>query len=1093
MDRHFSFRINKFARLTALAMLVLFCAQCGYAQQADANGNSDLEWEGTGSVGGTVIDSDSASGLASVAVVLEWPGEDGRDLANEVARKKTVTTDSDGNYKIGGLPAGSYNLTLVKSGFEVGSLKDIKVEEGEMSEADYAMIPKKAEMGDDIFDMGVFEVTANTYGEGDREWLNNLKQESTGSIDFLSVEDFAKFGGTDLSDIVQRLPGVTVVEGQFAVVRGLGDRYNSTLVNGLPVPSPDPVRQGLQLDLFPTSIMSSVVTQKTFMPDMPSNSSGAGFDLMTKAYPDEPTVFFKAGTRFNSNARDTFLKNPEVGFSDNLANGVTNRPTAPTPGPSAQILAQTSRKVVPVRGTAPMGLSFEAGAGSTTEVAGRKLGVVFSSAYNSSYKTETGVQQNRYATGSTYVIVPPGFPGPTFGGRPGSLFEKELWGSGLRYDMTTSEADTQIGLLAGIGYELDEAGDNRIDFTALFSQTATDFVQTAENGYLPPGFSLSQTGNPATDRGFGDPAAGAIVDNIVGRDGNNTLTVDTNTLSYEQRNLQIYQLQGEHMLDELDELRVTWGGTISSTTSNTPHETVTNYLYDNGTGSRPSGYFYDRTNAIGTDEPFITETWRNIEEDLYAGRTDLEYEWESPLSDSLSGMFSTGLFWAKSRRTTDQVDTAIYGSTNGIRYGSQQEVVDAILSSAGSSASVNNSFSTNSREELAGYFTSEFNITDRVKISGGGRFGTLNIASQGDGNFSPVITLADVLNTKTLGNENVRNGTLIGFETLPNDAQSLVLIQEQLDSGGVIDRVYALPALTFSIDVTDEIVLRGGYSRTIAQPSFRELSPYFSRELGTGDLVVGNPLLKLSDVESFDVRLEYNFRPGSVVSISGFYKYIENPIEQIVLRSPENGKSIKSFFNNPNTATVRGIEIDFQTSLDFIADELEYFSVGANFTYIDAFVAYPDSVLSTYYFFPNPNNPRGAFVGTDGPPLGNNDLPKKRRLFDQPEYIANANITYNNPDWGSAVTLSAYTQSEVLTAVGAGTDNSVDQFTGAYYQLDLTFSQLITDNLQLSFRVTNITDTTRTIVYSPELVDGNVTRSSYKLGQDYSLSLKYTF
>ncbi|MGE9294044.1 MAG: TonB-dependent receptor domain-containing protein [Puniceicoccales bacterium] len=1080
-------------RMAAWAAMALLGCLCSYAQDTGDDQNLDPQAAGTGTVQGSVIDSATGEAVPSVAVVLEWPDEAGRELSNEVDRKKTVLTDEQGAYEIKDLPAGTYNLKMIKAGYEVGTLRQVKVEPGKDTESNFALLPKKAEMSDDIFDLEAFEVTAESYGEGSQDWLSNLKQESTGSIDFLSVEDFAKFGGTDLSDIVQRIPGVTVVEGQFAVVRGLGDRYNSTLVNGLPVPSPDPVRQGLQLDLFPTSIMSSVVTQKTFMPDMPSNSSGAGFNLITKSYPEETTVFFKAGVRFNSNSQETFLSNPEAGMADNFANGVKDRPSAPSPGPSAEVRAQTSRQIVPVTGKAPIGLSFEAGAGSTIEVGGRKLGLVFSSAYNSSYDTQFGEQQDRYATSSTYRIVPPGFPGPSLFGDPGSLFENELWASGLHYDMTTSEAEVQIGILAGVGYELDKDGDNRVDFTFLFSQTATDFVQTAENGYLPSGYSQGTTGNPDTDRGFGDPTAGGLVNNIVGRDGNNTLTVNTDTISYEQRNLQIYQLSGDHTLNELDDLHVSWGATISSTESKTPHETVTNYLYDNGTGPTSEGYLYARPSSIGTDEAFLTETWRNITEDLYGARMDFDYNWEDPYSDFLFGKLLSGIFWSKSTRDTEQVDTVFYGTTNNVRYDTKQGAADAILSSASTSAAVNNAFALNTRDDIAGYVSMDINITDSFKISGGGRFGNLQMTSQGDSNYSPTITLADFLNAKGVGNPDIRNGSLLGFDTLPNDSQSLILIQQQLDSGGEINRTFGLPAASFAWDITDEVVLRGGYSQTIAQPSFRELSPVFSRELGTGDTVVGNPLLQLSDVESFDLRLEYNFRPGSTVSVSGFYKTIENPIEQIVLRDPGGNNSVVSFFNNPNTATVRGVEFDFQTSMDFIAEELAYFSFGANFTYIDAWVPYSDNVLATYFSGVPGTNVSGPYVGTDGPPLGNNDLPTKRRLFDQPEYIANANITYNNPDWGSAITLSVYTQSDVLTAVGSGTNNSVDQYTAEFYQLDLTFSQELTENMQLSFRVTNITDTTRSIIYAPDQLNNTETRQSYKLGQSYSISLKYTF
>lgn len=1043
--------------------------------------------EDFGVVEGHVYAMDTGDALAEVSVVLNWQEVLDEEMADETLRKRVAKTDREGVYIFENIPAGTYSIDYALAGYEYSTQRDVKVVAGKTAEANYVLPTKAAETASDIFDMEAFEVTAST-SSNDVNFLENLKRESAGSIDFLSSEDFAKFGGTDVGDIIQRLPGVTVVEGQFAVVRGLGDRYNSTLLNGLPVPSPDPVRQGLQLDLFPTSIISSVVTNKDFLPNMPSNSSGAAFELNTKVPTDETVVWFKGGFRFNTNAMDSFLESPNAGFDDLLADGASSRPGPPNPnGTIAQVRAQSNNQVVPSMSVGPMGMTFSAGASGSTEINNRRLGFIFSATYDSSYNTQFGYQQDRYALPSQYFISPPGFGNPTFVNIPGSLYEGELSASALHYDVTQSEANVLIGILSGLTYDLDPEGDNVLKFTFLSSFSGTDFVQSKYNGYLPSQFnSFNSPSDQLRDRGWGVPFFGSAARNIIGRGGNDSLTLTEDTVSYEQRELYVYQLGGEHLFDEVDDLEATWGATIASTTSDTPNQSVATYLYNTGSAGGTPGYFFETPQNIGGTEPALTQTWRNIQEDTYGARADFNYNWDDPGSDWLSGAIKWGGFWNQATRDTQQVDSRLTSGATTTP-GTKQDAIDALEGANSTAAEAYDSWADNSRRELAGYLTMSFNLTDNFNITGGARMGNLQLFSDGNASLTKFVSLQDVLDERALGSNptnGITNGDLIGFTdaSMPGD----------------INRTYALPGVTLTYNVNEDWTIRAGYSQTLAQPSFRELSPYFSRELGTGDTVMGNTQLELSPVESMDVKVEYRFGNSGIASVSAFYKSIEKPIEQIVIYSQLAETSILTYFNNPNTAHVRGLEFEVATGLDFIAEELENFSVGANYSLINAKVGYPQSVLDSYFNFSGNTpsgypNVEGPYVGGDGPPYGNNNIPTTRRLFDQPEWIINAYVSYTNPDWGTSVTLSYFSQSEVLTAVGSGADLSIDQYTGSYYELDLTINQNITDNLVFKFSVENITDTPRSIIYDPTQTNTTVTRQEYKLGQSFRFALEYTF
>lgn len=85
--------------------------------------------------------------------------------------------------------------------------------------------------------------------------------------------------------MVAKVTGTTIVEGKFVVVRGLSDRYTSTTLNGADVPTADPYRKSVQLDLFPTAMIDSIVVSKTFTPEQPGGFTGGAIDIVTKSFP----------------------------------------------------------------------------------------------------------------------------------------------------------------------------------------------------------------------------------------------------------------------------------------------------------------------------------------------------------------------------------------------------------------------------------------------------------------------------------------------------------------------------------------------------------------------------------------------------------------------------------------------------------------------------------------------------------------------------------------------------------------------------------------------------------------------------------------
>ena len=139
------------------------------------------------------------------------------------------------------------------------------------------------------------------------EAIEAARAESDKLVNTLNAAEISKFAANDVADALKFVPGVSVQKGQFAIIRGLEDRYSSVLYNDGPIPSPDPDRQSVQLDLFPSEVVSDIVVTKTFAPELPSNSSGGSIDIVTHDYPEGFEVKGSSAVQLNSNAKNKFI------------------------------------------------------------------------------------------------------------------------------------------------------------------------------------------------------------------------------------------------------------------------------------------------------------------------------------------------------------------------------------------------------------------------------------------------------------------------------------------------------------------------------------------------------------------------------------------------------------------------------------------------------------------------------------------------------------------------------------------------------------------------------------------------------------------
>ncbi|CAN5206154.1 hypothetical protein BH23BAC3_BH23BAC3_32060 [soil metagenome] len=135
----------------------------------------------------------------------------------------------------------------------------------------------------------------------------------------------SRTGSSDAAEAMTKVTGASVVDGKYVYIRGLGDRYSSTHLNGSELPSADPDKKSFQLDLFPSSLLENLVTVKTFTPDRPGSFSGGIVDVSTVDFPERLMLELSASTTYNT--QTTFKSNlfDTKGSSDWLASGSSNR------------------------------------------------------------------------------------------------------------------------------------------------------------------------------------------------------------------------------------------------------------------------------------------------------------------------------------------------------------------------------------------------------------------------------------------------------------------------------------------------------------------------------------------------------------------------------------------------------------------------------------------------------------------------------------------------------------------------------------------------------------------------------------------------
>lgn len=993
-------------------------------------------------VAGNVVDSTTSLPLAGVEVLVDGV-------------PSGVTTDISGQFKAE-VTEGERLFTFKRTGFSEQSIGPVTVAaEGETAVPPAKLAPDSA---NDIVMLDSLDVTGELVkgGSGD---LQNTRLKADVAIDFLSADEFAKFGAGDVAESLIRVPGVSIVQGQFAVIRGLSDRYTPTTLSGLKIPSPDPEKQAPQLDVLPTSLVETLVVSKTFAPILWAESSGGTIDLTPKGFPEERKISVSVGLKANENAVNDGGPTYDVPDERNdlFASGFKSRPgELPKPSQGLPWTRPHDFSVSPGSGL-PMGNKVSLGYGETFIWGDKRLGINVAGAWERSSKSQSGSRKRVYLSPNA------GKPVSESDYSKGTSSEPGL----STYDFESSEIEVGMNAVGNLAFEFNK--ENLLKFTSFYTRSGSDFAS----------FSSSPLVEFQTQDG---------TSYIVGEDVSDPVNGDPQSFQkfkngqrYTERELLMNQFGGEHTLTGLSDLEIKWAAQIAETSQNEPGVTEVTFYEQLGENSLNTGEDFGIQPGfvgISSSKPDLFRSWSFTEEKQTAERVDLT------LPTEIAGERSVKIKFGGAREDTDR---SYRGKSDFYRANDANLTEFERTVPAGSDInSIFNRLLTNnngdfvqvtqpktteqSRDLSAGYLGAELDITSKLKFAAGGRFERLTISTAGRDVIGPYST--GLLYHRILSG-------VFGTELIP------ALTTDEVATSSHVTRVNFAedtlhPALGFVYKPQEKVNLRLNYSETTARPSMRELGPYFNRSLETGDYVLGNPALETSQVKNYDFRAEWLPSSVTMVAASVFAKTITAPIEKIYLPDVVAPDSLETWVNNSNEASMYGVELEARCGLDVISEALENFSVGGNVTYIDAAVA--------------ENSFSVASLSSQNLIEANSTI--ERRLYDQPEWLGNFDVTWNQRRWGTTATLAFNYTSDVLYAAGggaSGSSSSYDIYTRATHRVDLGITQKLTKNLKLRVGVKNITDPERGTIYDPERTSSELIRSKYHSGREYSLSLSADF
>lgn len=249
-----------------LVVILIVCATIANAQ--------------TGRIIGKVIDAKTNETLIGATVVIE-------------GTTNGVTTDVEGNFSFKGLKTGTYTIAISYISYTTKKFEGIAVTDKEVTNLNVLLEESTSQTLTEVV------IKAEMNKENTNTLLVVQKNSATVS-DGISAEGIKKTPDKNTSDVLKRISGASIQDNKFAIIRGLGDRYNAAYINGTPLPSSESDKKAFAFDIFPANMLDNLVILKTATPDMPGEFAGGIINITTKSIPEKNFQSISLGSSYNT-------------------------------------------------------------------------------------------------------------------------------------------------------------------------------------------------------------------------------------------------------------------------------------------------------------------------------------------------------------------------------------------------------------------------------------------------------------------------------------------------------------------------------------------------------------------------------------------------------------------------------------------------------------------------------------------------------------------------------------------------------------------------------------------------------------------------
>lgn len=965
-------------------------------------------------------------------------------LVEIVGTGRTAEADAQGRFQIGGLPAGTFNIEATQLGYFTDSTV-VTLIEGSPSEIRFGLRARPTDDSSSEFTLEEETVVGEYQDQEESQGNFNLDLAVTPTLSSsLSSEDFTKAAVSDAGEAIEKISGANIVDGKFAVVRGLADRYITTTLNGGAISSAVPSRKAVRLDLFPTSVLSGINVDKLYAPYLTGDFGGAAIDIRTKVFPTEPVVDFKLKQDYNPSLPDHMMLsadrdleyfgglNEDINASQILGDDLLLITQPQADALDAWTTLTNNRSLKPIARDSEQKQSFSATLGNTIDLQeGIKFGFLMAGG--------AGGEDNY---NETPILRP----------------------SGRFWDEEEFQRQREWNLYLAGGLQIGDYNEIRaIYFRKNITQQNVTIGRGIDDGGNNGVYGNEDAYEEIVDR-YG--AAAEVLGNFY-------------EIDPVEQNLELFQLSGRHQLDKRGP-KLTWSLTDSDALEDRPNYSIFRTTTLDFTATDKFDAFDEALNVnfygiVDTFTPGTAPNFSSVQEAsayflangifgpvvnpiiLNNLLTNLNNSY-LPVDESLGQIETVALnqffantlsgFGPLTQRTAQSTKEKTKEQSFNLEY---PFYFDEDSEDRGLTLGFGLSNIDKTRETRVGIYDLAFEWND----ASGGYLGGIPTADLYDNGLGELLAanpglIAALLTGTTNGGPFYLDdslGTLStpGGRPLINNVDATHAIQSHYFSGDLYfgdtfirggvrleseDRravivspapplnelqnkfgtadgnppPYSedemLPAIAAGTSFFDgKLKVLGAWSRTITRPAFYEWVPNETIDLSTGLIRNGNANLINATVENIDLSFDWKVNDTTNLRASFFDKKIQAPIIELFL----DAQTV--VYDNGNDGSIRGIELELDMA------ELGPFSLVSNLTYIDAELNYTVTNGGT------PEDTTSSFPY-------------------QPEWIINANLGYEYEPWDFGINLIYNFVGENTTVIRRrAVDPSI--VLGATHSLDL--------------------------------------------------------